>query len=88
MWPFLVGSSGKTTYCHGMQQFIKELGRGVAIINLDFANDGVPYKADIDVRDLITLEVLELGRKSVHALNLDCYSRKLWRNLNWDQTVD
>jgi hypothetical protein len=28
------------------------------IINLDFANDHVPYDASVDVRDLVSLEVL------------------------------
>ncbi|KAK9693640.1 hypothetical protein K7432_013812 [Basidiobolus ranarum] len=48
--------SGKTTYCNGMQQFLTALGRKVAIVNLDPANDFVPYKCDINIADLITLE--------------------------------
>ena len=31
--------SGKTTYCNGMRQFLTGLGRKVAIVNLDPAND-------------------------------------------------
>jgi len=34
------------------------LGRKCAIINLDFANDHVPYKPAVDVRDLCTLETV------------------------------
>jgi len=34
-----------------------EIERKCAIINLDFANDILPYKPDIDVRNLITLQV-------------------------------
>ena len=45
--------SGKTTYCEGMSQFLKSLGRTVAIVNLDPANEHVPYKADVDVAELI-----------------------------------
>ncbi len=45
--------SGKTTYCDGMSQFLKGLGRNVAVVNLDPANENVPYKADIDVAELI-----------------------------------
>ena len=45
--------SGKTTYCDGMSQFLKSLGRNVAIVNLDPANETIPYKPDIDVADLI-----------------------------------
>ena len=45
--------SGKTTYCDGMSQFLKSLGRNVAIVNLDPANEMIPYKADVDVAELI-----------------------------------
>lgn len=31
--------SGKTTYCNGMQQYLQLLGRNVAVINLDPANE-------------------------------------------------
>lgn len=31
-------------------------GRRVAVVNMDFANDRVPYKAAIDVRELIDLD--------------------------------
>lgn len=34
--------SGKTTYCDGMQQYLKLLGRNAVVINLDPANEGVP----------------------------------------------
>ena len=48
--------SGKTTYCEGMSQFLKSLGRDVAIVNLDPANEHVPYTADIDIADLIQVK--------------------------------
>jgi GPN-loop GTPase len=48
--------SGKTTYCEGMRQFLTALGRKVAVINLDPANDVLPYEAAADIRDLISLE--------------------------------
>uniref|UniRef100_A0A8D2JFH8 GPN-loop GTPase 2 n=1 Tax=Varanus komodoensis TaxID=61221 RepID=A0A8D2JFH8_VARKO len=35
--------SGKTTYCLGMQQFLSAIGRKVAVVNLDPANEGIPY---------------------------------------------
>ena len=50
--------SGKTTYCHGMSMFLNEINRKTAIVNLDFANDTLPYKATIDVRDLISIETV------------------------------
>ena len=42
--------SGKTTYCEGMRQYLEGVGRQVAIINLDPANDALPYTAAADVR--------------------------------------
>ena len=48
--------SGKTTYCEGMVQYLTQLGRQVAIINLDPANEDLPYTAAADIRDLISLE--------------------------------
>jgi GTPase SAR1 family protein len=52
--------SGKTTYCQGMAQYMESLGRKVAIVNLDPANDTLPYKPKVDLSDLIQLdEVME-----------------------------
>ncbi|RUS28768.1 hypothetical protein BC938DRAFT_481466 [Jimgerdemannia flammicorona] len=48
--------SGKTTYCHGMHQFLTAIGRKVSIVNLDPANDHIPYPCAVDIADLITLE--------------------------------
>ncbi len=48
--------SGKTTYCNGMQQFLRAVGRKPIIINLDPANDFLPYECDVDVSELISLE--------------------------------
>lgn len=48
--------SGKTTYVGSMAELLRNLGRKVAIINLDPANENVEYKADIDISDLIQLE--------------------------------
>ncbi|CAM9475789.1 unnamed protein product, partial [Choristocarpus tenellus] len=50
--------SGKTTYCHGMHQYLKALGRDAAVINLDPANygEGLPYEAELDIGDLVSLE--------------------------------
>lgn len=57
--------SGKTTYCHGMQQYLSALGRRVAIVNLDPANDVLPYTPEVDVAELVCLdtvmEELQLG---------------------------
>ena len=55
--------SGKTTYCNGMQQYMRLLGRKVAVVNLDPANDALPYECAIDVGDLVSLEAV---MKSMH----------------------
>ena len=49
--------AGKTTYCHGMARFLTARGRAVAVVNLDPANDRLPYPVDIDVSELVTLAV-------------------------------
>ncbi|CCE80162.1 Piso0_003264 [Millerozyma farinosa CBS 7064] len=49
--------SGKSTYCHGMYQFLSAIGRKSCIINLDPANDTLPYpNCALDIRNFITLE--------------------------------
>ncbi|NXF52801.1 GPN2 GTPase, partial [Oceanites oceanicus] len=57
--------SGKTTYCHGMQEFMGRIGRKVTVVNLDPANDAMPYQCAVDIAELITLpdvmENLKLG---------------------------
>jgi GPN-loop GTPase len=54
---FVVGppGCGKSTYCHGLSQFYTGIERPFAIVNLDPANDLIPYKADVDVSELINL---------------------------------
>ncbi|VDN03719.1 unnamed protein product [Thelazia callipaeda] len=47
--------SGKTTYCNGMSYILPQLGRPVICVNLDPANDHLPYKCDIDIRELVTV---------------------------------
>jgi len=55
--------AGKTTYCMGTQVFCETINRKCAIINVDFANDQLPYKPDIDARELVSLSPVmeELG---------------------------
>ena len=50
--------AGKTTYCEGMRQYLNALGREVAIVNLDPANDNVPYEAAIELSELVSLETV------------------------------
>jgi hypothetical protein len=35
--------SGKTVYCLGMKEFLEKTGRNVVIVNLDPANENLPY---------------------------------------------
>lgn len=48
--------SGKTTYCHKISEFYKQLNRKISIVNLDPANENMKYQPDIDVMSLITVE--------------------------------
>lgn len=41
--------SGKTTYCHKINEFYKELERKVTVVNLDPANEQMQYDAQIDI---------------------------------------
>nr|XP_009491964.1 PREDICTED: GPN-loop GTPase 2 [Pelecanus crispus] len=57
--------SGKTTYCHGMQEFMGRIGRKLTVVNLAPANEAMPYQCAVDITELITLpdvmENLKLG---------------------------
>ena len=57
---FVVGppGSGKSTYCHGLQQFFALSGRPCAVVNLDPGNEAAPYEATVDVADLVSLPVV------------------------------
>ena len=62
--------SGKSTYCHGMQQFLTSLGRYAdttghtltrsrrrpILVNLDPANENIPYDCDVNIAELVTVE--------------------------------
>ena len=47
--------SGKSTYCHGKHQLFTALNRPISIVNLDPANESLPYPCAIDLSSLITL---------------------------------
>lgn len=48
--------SGKSTYCYGKYQLFNAIDRPICIVNLDPANDAIPYPCAIDVSELITLK--------------------------------
>uniref|UniRef100_A0A7S1I577 GPN-loop GTPase 2 n=1 Tax=Eutreptiella gymnastica TaxID=73025 RepID=A0A7S1I577_9EUGL len=79
--------SGKTTYCNGMSQFMTELGRPVAIVNLDPANDTIPYTPAIDIRSLVTLEqVMAIEELGPNGGFIYCMEY-LEQNLDWLNTA-
>ncbi|XP_053854744.1 GPN-loop GTPase 2 isoform X3 [Vidua macroura] len=47
--------SGKTTYCQAMQEFLARLGRSVAVVNLDPANEAPPCPCALDIGELVAL---------------------------------
>ena len=77
--------SGKTTYCHGMSQFLSGLGRDVAVVNLDPANDNLSYKCDLDISALITLgDVMDTLKLGPNGGLIYCMEF-LEKNLDWLQ---
>ncbi|SCU78445.1 LAMI_0A04654g1_1 [Lachancea mirantina] len=48
--------SGKSTYCNGCSQFFNAIGRHGQVVNMDPANDQLPYPCAVDIRNFITLE--------------------------------
>jgi len=48
--------AGKTTYVGAMTQMLRGMGRKVAIVNLDPANENMTYQPEVDVADLVRLE--------------------------------
>lgn len=78
--------SGKTTYCNGMSQFLSQLGRDVAVINLDPANDSLPYKCALDISDLVTLsDVMDTLKLGPNGGLLYCMEY-LEKNIDWFET--
>jgi len=77
--------SGKTTYCNGMYQFLSGLERKVAIVNLDPANDSLPYPCAVDITELVSLEDVvqetELGPNGGLVYCIEY----LEKNLDWLQ---
>ncbi|XP_072317298.1 GPN-loop GTPase 2 [Eucyclogobius newberryi] len=75
--------SGKTTYCHGMQQFLTGLGRKVVVVNMDPANEGLPYTCDVNVSELVTLDDVMEGLKLGPNGGLLYCMEYLQANLDW-----
>uniref|UniRef100_A0A1I8J5H8 GPN-loop GTPase 2 n=1 Tax=Macrostomum lignano TaxID=282301 RepID=A0A1I8J5H8_9PLAT len=76
--------SGKSTYCAGMAELLqRHLKRQVVLVNLDPANDQLPYKPDIDLTELVRLdeamERLDLGPNGGLLFCMDF----LLKNADW-----
>lgn len=50
--------SGKTTYCHGLSSILQGIKRPYVFVNLDPANENIPYEPGIDINELITVEAV------------------------------
>uniref|UniRef100_A0A3Q3WRD8 GPN-loop GTPase 2 n=1 Tax=Mola mola TaxID=94237 RepID=A0A3Q3WRD8_MOLML len=75
--------SGKTTYCRGMQEFLSHLGRKVVVVNMDPANEGLPYSCALDVSELVTLDDVMEGLKLGPNGGLLYCMEYLEANLDW-----
>ncbi|KAG7469145.1 hypothetical protein MATL_G00125770 [Megalops atlanticus] len=75
--------SGKTTYCRAMHEFLGHLGRKVVVINLDPANEGLPYPCVVDVAELVTLDDVMDGLKLGPNGGLLYCMEYLEANLDW-----
>ena len=75
--------SGKTTYCHAMHQLLNDLGRPTALINIDPANESVPYEPDVDIADLVQLEDVMTTFKLGPNGGLVYCMEYLEKNLDW-----
>ena len=81
--------SGKTTYCNAIRQVVAKYERNVITINLDPANEDVPYDVDIDVNKLINcVDVMQQMHLGPNGGLLYCM-KFLEENVDWliDQII-
>ena len=75
--------SGKTTYCFGQYQFLSLLSRPCSVINLDPANDRLPYPCAVDINRLISVrDVMAELSLGPNAAMLYCIEY-LEKNVDW-----
>ncbi|XP_068755002.1 GPN-loop GTPase 2-like isoform X2 [Montipora capricornis] len=75
--------SGKSTFCAGMSDFLTSLGRKVAVVNLDPANESLYYKCAVDISTLITLDdVMESLKLGPNGGLIYCIEY-LEKNIDW-----
>lgn len=79
----VIGSpgAGKSSFCQGLQQILRQLGRKCAFVNLDPASDFVLFDADVDVRTLVDFEQImsscQIGPNSALLKSLEILEEKV-----------
>ena len=77
--------SGKTTFCQKMQQLFQQLNRPAVIVNIDPANELLPFQPAIDISELIStddvMDQMKLGPNGALIYSME-YLLK-----NWDWLV-
>ena len=66
--------SGKTTYCNGMQQYLRLLGRNAVVLNLDPANESTNSKNDHEDPSDDGSDGIELPYDTIFDICLDVVS--------------
>lgn len=75
--------SGKSTYCKFICENLRQLGRNAKIINLDPANDCLPYKPAIDIMEFINVQtVMEESKCGPNGAMIHCIET-LSENYGW-----
>lgn len=86
--------SGKSTYVQGLQQILTQINRPAFFVNLDPANDTLPYECDADIRTLHPLtKIMEregLGPNGglVRALELLERDFEIWYDTEWPHLTE
>ncbi|KAI6212742.1 GPN-loop GTPase 3 [Aphelenchoides besseyi] len=77
--------SGKSTYCHTIQEHCRNIQRQVFVINLDPAADSFKYQCDVDVRDLISVQDVQEDEELILGPNgaLVFCMEYLMKELEW-----
>ncbi|XP_063238282.1 GPN-loop GTPase 2 [Bacillus rossius redtenbacheri] len=75
--------SGKTSYCRAMGELLRRLGRKVAIVNIDPANDDLVYEAAADISQLVRLEEVMQGLRLGPNGGLVYCMEFLEENVDW-----
>ncbi|EJT99385.1 hypothetical protein DACRYDRAFT_17536 [Dacryopinax primogenitus] len=81
----VIGSpgSGKSTYAYGKYQLCTALHRPIAVVNLDPANDHLPYPCAIDIASLISLQdVMDTSGLGPNGALIYCMEY-LEQNFDW-----